>query len=393
VSDQAPCRPAAEAGDNDSVTTRYPRWGTETEIPRGADQAPLTVRILRPEPGARKAAIVLLVHGMNEYIGRYREIAGHFARHFVVAGFDLGGHGLSNPWLAAADRAIAGGASRCEVGDAFLAQRCRSDLGGMRKDLELALRQVLALTDDSGNGHLPVFIVSHSLGSLVAASYLLDALGDTTVAKRLQGIVLLGPAFAVSQVPSRLGWLANRLIRWSFAAEEWRADRAAVHPAKGLLAGLWALPSSLLLNGLFELLSWPVLRRVFTPGIPGWVEHYLTDSEDQRARHRSDGYIIRRSLLRYVKGIEREIARFRRHSDGFDLPYFLVYSAGDPITPASGMHHFVSKTFDRHPDNAVLDLPHCYHHEHLFSAPPLDREILGHIEDWIDRRLHDAGAR
>jgi alpha-beta hydrolase superfamily lysophospholipase len=116
------------------------------------------------------------------------------------------------------------------------------------------------------------------------------------------------------------------------------------------------------------------------PGIP-------SDWEEERARHRVDGYIIRRSILRYIKGIEEEIVRFRRRMAEFATPYFLIYSAGDPITPVWGNRDFAAKTSEKHRDNQILPLIDKVHHEHLFSAPPLRDELLGKIEAWLDRRL------
>jgi len=375
------------------VTTTYPRWGEEFSLSRGHGQSPLTLRISSPERRQRAEACLLLLHGMNEYSGRYHEIARHFARRFIVAGFDLSGHGLSNAYLDAADRAIADGGRAYDVSDAFLAQRPLSDLEPMRADLDLVLRRLLL--ECGGDKPLPVFIVSHSLGSLVAASYLLSERGQDQVRERIQGIVLLGPAFSVTRVPGWLGAFANPVIRWSFASEEWCAAERPAWMSANALTGLWALPSSMFLNGLFEVLSWPGLRQLFTPVTPVWVVNYLTDWEAERVRHRADGYIIRRSLLRYVKGVEREIARFRHRMRDLDVPYLVFYSADDLITPAWGVRDFLERTHDRHPDNAVSCLQDKNHHEHLFSAPPLNREILQRIDAWIDRRLRaaDSAAR
>lgn len=368
------------AGIPDQVAVPYPRWGRETTIERRGEPA-LTLRALAPEPPDQAMAIVLLVHGMNEYVGRYRHVAEHFARRFAVVGFDLHGHGLSNPVLAAADRAIRTGAGPQPVGDAYLAGRDLGDLDPLRDDLRTALDAALAMFP-----RLPLLIIAHSLGALVSCSLLLGE-DAAEVRDRLAGIALLGPAFAVSQVPDPRGALANALIDLSFNAECWRADRAAASPARPLHQGLWAVPTSLLLNGLFELLSAPGLRRIFTPSTPAWVVEYLSDCEIERGRQRSDGYIIRRSLLRYVKAIEREIARFRCGGGPFDIPYMLVYSRHDPITPAAGALAFAETSSNRHPDNEVFELPDAFHHEHLFSAAPLDRMILQRLDDWFDRRL------
>ncbi len=55
---------------------------------------------------------------MSEHIGRYGEIAHYFAQRFIVAGFDLYAHGLSNPILQQADQAPSVSATKQDVSDA-----------------------------------------------------------------------------------------------------------------------------------------------------------------------------------------------------------------------------------------------------------------------------------
>ncbi|HWP01544.1 MAG TPA: alpha/beta hydrolase [Methylococcus sp.] len=369
------------------VKEPYPRWGEEITLERPDRSAPLILRYKLPPEPTRTPACLLIVHGMNEYVGRYGDIVHHFARRFLVAGFDLYAHGLSNPVLRQADRALTEGAAEQEVSDAYLAQLPLRDLEPMRQDLEIVLHRLIPLCDELGAGRKPVFILSHSLGSLVAASYLLKTRPKDDPGGRVRGIVLLGPAFSVSQVPGRGGWLANPLIRLSFHAEEHFLNPGDEPWPLMLLNQAVALATVPLLDGLFEVLSWPGMRQWFTPVTPDWVVNYLTDWEEERARHRADGWIIRRSLLRYVKGVEKEIVHFRRGMSAFATPYYLVYSGQDPITPPWGAHDFARVTLHRHPDNQLLPLPDLYHHEHLYSAPPLRAEILQRIDGWLDRRL------
>ncbi len=373
------------------VRASYPRWGEEFRLDRPGRAEPLTMRVMLPPAAVKVRGCLLIIHGMNEYSGRYGDIARHFARRFIVAGFDLYAHGLSNPTLRQADRAIAGGAGEQAVDDAYLAQIPLRDLEPMREDLDRVLRRLISL--GNGRADTPVFILSHSLGALVAASYLLDARPVSDLKNRVQGVVFLGPAFSVPQLPGWRGWLANPLIRLSFFAEEHcLKPRGEARPPAMAKRSL-ALAVALLFKGLFELCSWPGLRRLFTPVTPDWVVDYLTDWEEEKARQRADGYIIRRSLLRYVKGVEREIARFRQRMGEFSTPYFLIYSGLDPITPAWGSHDFARLTLGKHPDNQQLPLPDLCHHEHLFSAPPLRDELLMRIDRWLELRLSSLPRR
>lgn len=365
----------------------YPRWGDEKIIRQSSDNVPLIVRRLSPPDPAEARACVLLVHGMNEHIGRYGEAARYFAGRFVVAGFDLYAHGLSNPVLQQADLAIAQGAGEQDVSAAYVAQAALYDLEPMRRTLGQALRQTIALCDRQNDSKRPVFIVSHSLGALVAASYLLQIQHDGDLAGRIRGVVFLAPAFAVSEPPGWRGRLADPVIKLSFHAKT-HFLQPHDEPLPALLFNqLFALMTVPLLDGLFEALSWPGLRNVVSPVSPDWVTDYLTDSEAEKAKLRADGWIVRRTLLRFVKGIETEIVRFRRRMEAFDVPYYLIYSERDPITPAWGNRDFAQATLHRHADNEILALPGLQYHQHLFLSEPARTGLLEKIEQWMNRRL------
>jgi len=369
------------------VTAPYPRWGEEIVIDSSGEE-PLILRSLSPPETNPAPACVLLVHGMNEYIGRYGEVARYFSRRFFVAGFDHYAHGLSNPVLRRADQALTEGASRVDVGDVFLAQSALYDLEPLRQTFDRALQAFIAQCDAQDHSQRPVFIVAHSLGGLVTTSYLLKHHNESDLRKRLQGVVLLAPAFAVSEAPGWRGWLANPLIKLSFHAET-----HFLHPQDEPLPllvfnQLFSLVTVPVLDGLFEILSWPGLRRFFTPVSPAWVTDYLTDSEEEKARLRADGWIVRRSLLRYVKGIEAEVVRFRRGMADFSIPYYLVYSEQDPVTPAWGDEDFARVTLKHNSASEVLKLTGLPYHQHLFLKEPARTELLQKIERWLDRQIH-----
>lgn len=369
------------------VTAPYPRWGEETVIGVGGEK-PLILRTLSPLQSGQASACVLLVHGMNEHIGRYGEVARYFSRRFFVAGFDHYAHGLSNSVLRRADRMLAAGAGWADVSDAYLAQSALTDLEPLRQMLDRALQAFMAQCDAQGYLQRPVFIVAHSLGGLVTASYLLDHQNESDLRERLQGVVFLAPAFAISEPPGWRGWLANPLIKLSFHAET-----HFLHPQDEFLPvllfnQLFSFVTVPVLDGLFEVFSWPGLRNFATPTSPAWVTDYLTDSEEEKARLRADGWIVRRSLLRYVKGIEAEVVHFRRYMADFSIPYYLIYSEMDPVTPAWGDEDFARVTLNHNPASEVLRLPGLPYHQHVFLQEPLRTELLQKIGHWLERRLH-----
>lgn len=375
------------------VDKPYPRWGKEYPITglSGTGNAvasdSLLLRVMAPSEGRPPVGCLLLVHGMNEYIGRYEDVAHFFSRQYMVAGFDYFAHGLSNPVLQQADKRLADGADKQDVSEAYLAQVALDDLEPLRRDLDRAMKKTVQICDAQDKSKKPVFIVAHSLGALVTVSYALQRYGADEAADRIAGVVLLGPGFAVSEVPGWRGWLANPLIKLSFHAET-----HFLHPHDEplpvlLFNQLVSLLTVPILDGAFEVLSWPGIRRLATPAAPDWVVDYLTDSASEKARLRSDGWIIRRSLLRYVKGIENEIVQFRRHMDRFSLPYYLIFSVHDPITPAWGSKDFIDATLHNHPDNAYQALQQWRYHQHLFLTEPLRSRLLHDIDQWLARRI------
>ncbi|MGZ8239825.1 MAG: alpha/beta fold hydrolase [Methylobacter sp.] len=370
-----------------TVKEKYPLWGEEHNL--NADQSGSTrhMQILTPDRPDSARACLLIVHGMNEHIGRYGDIARHFSDRFIVAAMDMTAHGLSNAVFMKAHNNLEAGASAYDASDAYLEQAQLGDLQPLRDDLNLALNHLLNHCDKlSANKPLPVFILSHSLGSLVSASYLMQ-LGNETVKSRIKGIILTGPAFSVTEVPGWRGWFQNPFIRFSFHTYEHFLNPHDEPLPLLLFNQLLALIAVPLHDGIFELLSLPGLRNVFSPTSPAWVEEYLSDSEEERIRQRNDNYIIRRSVLRYVLGVEKEIIQFRQNMANFATPYLLIYSEYDPITPAWGNTDFAALTRDKHKHNELMVLSGKSHHEQLFSAPALRKQILRKIDDWLKQRL------
>jgi alpha-beta hydrolase superfamily lysophospholipase len=373
-----------------TVTVKYPIWGEEHYL-NADDTGPIRhMLVLTPAQPDSARACLLIVHGMNEHIGRYGDIARYFADRFIVAGMDLTAHGLSNPVLLQAHKSIAAGASAYNASRAYLEQAQLRDLQPMRNDLEQALVYLIKRCDKlTGNNPRPVFMLSHSLGSLVSASYLLQTKNEALKA-RIKGIIFSGPAFSVTEVPGWRGWFQNPFIRFTFHTHEHFLNPHDESLPLLLFNQLLALVTVPLQDGMIELVSLPGLRKLFSPAVPAWVEQHLSDSEAERIRQRNDNYIIRRSIMRYVLGVEQEIIRFRRNMTGFDTPYLLIYSEQDPITPAWGNIDFAEVTRNKHEHNEVMLLNGKSHHEQLFSTPALREQILQKIDAWMERRMENG---
>jgi alpha-beta hydrolase superfamily lysophospholipase len=113
-------------------------------------------------------AVIALVHGIAEHSGRYEHVAERLNRHgYSVVAVDLTGHGHAPGQLAAAE-----GLHEWHADCAAVIERARATAGGT-----------------------PVFLLGHSLGSLISASYVV-ANGDDG----LQGLVLSAPAVLASDI-------------------------------------------------------------------------------------------------------------------------------------------------------------------------------------------------
>lgn len=124
----------------------------------------LSTAVWMPEEPPK--ALALLAHGHAEHLGRYdRIIEALLANGFVVAGQDHRGHGRSE-----GERALA-----------------------MRFDDYIDDFRLLALKVQAQHAGLPVVLIGHSMGGLIAARYALRYQRD------LSALVLSGAAFVIDE--------------------------------------------------------------------------------------------------------------------------------------------------------------------------------------------------
>jgi alpha-beta hydrolase superfamily lysophospholipase len=149
---------------------------------RTTDGLTLSTAFWRPE--TQPKALALLAHGHAEHLGRYGlVIDALLANGFVVAGQDHRTHGRSDGEPRALVRRFD------DLVDDF---------------------RIMALRVQAEHPGLPVVLVGHSMGGLLAARYALRYQAE------LSALVLSGPAFVVVGVTNPLLQLAVRLISLPF---------------------------------------------------------------------------------------------------------------------------------------------------------------------------------
>ncbi|MFD6189456.1 alpha/beta hydrolase [Streptomyces sp. NPDC060275] len=126
---------------------------------------------VREWPAGRPRYVALLVHGYGEHAGRYEEVAGVLTGHgAVVYAPDHTGHGRSD-----GERVVV-------------------------EDFEDVVTDVRAVADLARAAHpgLPLVMVGHSMGGLIAARYAQRHQGELTA------LVLSGPVIGDWELPRRL---------------------------------------------------------------------------------------------------------------------------------------------------------------------------------------------
>ena len=252
--------------------------------------------------GERPRACVLLVHGLGEHVGRYERLArllNHWG--FLVRGYDQYGHGQS-------------GGPR----------------GGLPEPLRL-LEDLADLVDSTRRRfpRLPLLLLGHSLGGLVAAGFVARGMG------RVEGLVLSSPALA-----TRMNLLQKLLL--------------AVLPR--------IAPNLALGNGLDP--------------------KYLSRDPDVVQAYRKDPLVHDRVSARLARFLVDEIAVVQSSAPKWSVPTLLLYGGRDRIVDPRG-----SKAFAAAAPRDVVSA-HCLrdaYHE-IFNEPQAD-PAFARLQQWLDGRF------
>ena len=269
------------------------------------DGTALFTRRWTPDFGAVGA--VLVVHGVHEHSGRHAYLASALMeRRLDVFAYDQRGHGHSE------------GAR----GDVARFDDYLDDLGAVLAEVRQAC------------GGLPLFLLGHSMGGLVAAAYVAErgAVG-------LAGLVLSSPVLHTFPVP--------RLL-----------ERAAPHVAR------WRPRQVVTTLDLSKLSHDPAVERAYR-------EDPLNTVSGLRARLAYEILLASR--------------RVQARADAFTMPLYLLHGTADRITPPAGSEWLAAYAPSA---DVTLRLYDGLFHE-LMKEPERD-VILADLAEWI--AAHAASA-
>lgn len=262
------------------------------------DGLPLFRRSWRPERATRA---LVLVHGFGEHSGRYEEVAAWFAaRGCAVHAFDLRGHGRS-------------GGIRTHV-DGFA-------------DYLMDLATLHALVRGE-HVDLPITLVGHSMGGLIALAYLAERPGA------LSSAVISAPAL----MPDRAASRSRRLL------------------ARGLqkIAPRLALASGLDPTG-------------------------LSRDEDVVRRYVNDPLVVRTMTVGLGAALLAAAPALRARVREIDIPVLLLHGQADPICPVAGSEEFAKGLAAA--GSALRVYPELRHE--IFNEPERQR-VFADAWEWLE---------
>jgi alpha-beta hydrolase superfamily lysophospholipase len=252
----------------------------------------------------RTRAHLVIVHGLGEHSGRYRNYVDYFVpRGYTLHGADLRGHGRSGGKPGYVDRF-----------DQYVA------------DLDRRVAHIRS-TDPA----TPVFILGHSLGSLVALKYGLDQPAG------LSGIIVTGTA-----------------LRDALAMPQWKRRLANVLST--------VMPSLKMDNGV--------------------LTKYLSQDPTVIAAYEADPLVHRWGTPRLAAEVARVRAELYRRAAEWQLPLLMLHGGADRVCLPAGTQAFARQA----PATRVAyrEFDNLYHELHNERERA---QVFGEIEVWLEAQL------
>ncbi|MDJ0709120.1 MAG: alpha/beta hydrolase [Woeseiaceae bacterium] len=255
-------------------------------------------------PDSDSRAAIIIVHGLGEHSSRYAHVAQQLTdRHITVHTLDHYGHGKSD--------GHAGHVPRFSVfldGVAALLKEIRSE-----------------------QPDLPLFLLGHSMGGLIAARFLLNHQAEFRAA------ALSGPAFATEEAPPAIVLWINRVL-------------SALLPTLPMIA----------------------LDGTLVSRDPTVVEAYLNDP---LVHH---GKLTSRLIAELSAAMDDTLAR----AADVRLPLLVMHGELDRLTAPSGSIAFHASASS--PDKTLKTYPGLFHE--IFNEPEQDA-VLADLGNWLEEHL------
>jgi len=277
---------------------------TLPDLLHAADGVQLQLRQWACAGQARGTA--LLVHGLGEHIGRYAHVAAHFnAWGWHVVGYDQRGHGRSE-----------GARGRLPDDEALLDD----------------LSRVIDAARAAWPG--PLLLLGHSMGGLVAARFVAEALGEAPApwSRPIDALVLSSPAL----------------------------DPGMSIPQRLMLASLGRLaPNLAVSNGLK----------------PEWISH---DAQVVR-NYVADPLVHDRVTSRLARFIVDGGTAVAERAADWSVPTLLLYAGSDRCVAPAGSAGFAAAAPQA--QVAAHEFRPLFHE--IFNEPE-QAEVFGVLHDWLD---------
>lgn len=258
-------------------------------------------------PQGTPRAAVVLAHGYAEHLGRYEAFAADLnACGLAVYALDHWGHGKSDGSYGFVPR-----------------------FSAFTDGVELLLAKVEARHPD-----LPLFLVGHSMGGLIATAHL------ATHQSHYAGAILSGPAIKATEEPSRIMILISRLL-------------SRLAPKLGVLA----------------------LQAEGVSRDPAVVAAYLADPLVHTGK----------MSARLAAEMFDAMAKARAGASAISLPILLMHGTDDRLTAPAGSQLLFDTVASA--DKQLKLYPGLYHE--IFNEPERDT-VIADLIGWIDARLPKA---
>jgi acylglycerol lipase len=255
-------------------------------------------------PEGEVKAVLPIVHGLGDHSGRYMNVVNHFVPHgYVVYGVDQPGHGKSE--------------GPREYVDRF-------------DDFSDTLTAYLAMVRQWQPGK-PVFLLSHSIGGLIATYYLLDHQAE------FQGAVFSAPVVKVASHISDLTVLSGKVL-------------SVLAPKVGVLA---VDPETISRD-------------------PAVVKAYI---DDPLVFHGKTSARLSAEMLRALLRVSAE-------TEKITLPFLAMQGGSDRLVDPDGAQILYEKAGSK---DKTLKIYDGLYHE-IFNEPE-HPQVLQDVEDWLAARI------